>query len=171
MSAPRLDQNQVSHRGRGKRSSLGRHLITDTCSLSVQGRGSRSWSLVDWIVCCVWKSNCWNILWLLDFSMFVFQTSQFLMICLDKVCWDGDRTGRESRGWGRFWMSKVTSRSQLRVGNWRISERGTGGSCTLNVSTEHPYLSTRISYSLLNWRRSDVVHVSGSYTTWFGSPS
>ena len=36
---------------------------------------SRSWTLEDLTDFCVWKPNCWNILWLLDFSMFVFQGS------------------------------------------------------------------------------------------------
>ena len=50
------------------------------------------------IVGCVWKTNCWSILWWLDFSRFVFQGSQFLMICALRRWQDG----RESPGWGRW---------------------------------------------------------------------
>ena len=55
---------------------------TDSWSLSVQDLTSRSWTLVTLMVCCLSKPNCWNILWLLDFPMFVVQGSHFLMICL-----------------------------------------------------------------------------------------
>ena len=61
-------------------------------TLSEQGRGSRSCIHVTGIVFCAWKVNSWSILWLLDFWVFVFQTSLCLIICLDRVRWDGGIT-------------------------------------------------------------------------------
>ncbi len=58
---------------------------TDWWVLSAQGLGSRSWTLVTLIVCCLWNTNCWSILWLLYFPVFVDQGSQFLMIC--RISW------------------------------------------------------------------------------------
>ncbi len=76
-------------------------LQMNSWTLSVQDLGSRSWTLETLMVSCLWKSNCYSILWLFDFPMFVVQGSHFLMICLDSVYCDGDMTGRESPDWGR----------------------------------------------------------------------
>jgi hypothetical protein len=109
-------------------------------------------------------------MWLLDFPTSVVQGSHFLMICLDSVRCDGGMTGRESPGWGRSWMCSLTLWRHLRGDKRIVSEGESGGSCTVKVScTTHPYLSTRVTYSLLRCRRWGVVHVSGSWTNWFGS--
>ena len=76
----------------------------DSWVLFTQGLGSRSWIVVVLMDGCVWKTNCWIILWLFDFPVLVVQDSQFLMICLDSVRCDGDKTARESPGWGRSWI-------------------------------------------------------------------
>ena len=54
--------------------------ITDGWVLSAQGSGWRSWVLVGCTECSERNDNCSIILWLLDFSMVIFQNSQFLMI-------------------------------------------------------------------------------------------
>jgi hypothetical protein len=87
------------------------------CALSAQGRGIRSWTLVAGILFCSWEANCWNILVLLDFLIFVFQISQVLIICIDRTRWDGGITGRESPGWGGFWFrTLVLCRYELLLG-------------------------------------------------------
>ena len=78
---------------------------TGTWKMSVQGRGQVLPYMSSGSFFVTWEDNWWSILWLLDFWMFVFQTSQFHIIYLDRTCcqWDGDITGRESPGWVVSW--------------------------------------------------------------------
>jgi hypothetical protein len=106
--------------------------------------------------------------------MFVFQGSQFLIICLDRTRWDDDKTVRVSPGWGDSWFHTLVLWRQWRGGNRRHSEGEvwTTGSCTVyNSLIMHLCLLTRTSYSIFKCSRWEAVHVSGSCTTWFWSQS
>ncbi len=127
-------------------------MVGQTCNHwhSDTGRGSRSCVLVSFIFYCVWKTNCWIILWLLDFWMFVFQDSHFLIISLEfrKDTWQRwqDRltiirqldfntqridpairfpytTGRESPGWGDSWFYMLFFWSPSRRNSESLSQR------------------------------------------------
>ncbi len=111
------------------------------CAWSAQGRGIRSWTLVAGILFCTWEANCWSILVLLDFLIFVFQISQVLIICIDRTRWDGGITGRESPGWGGSWFRTLVLCRYWRGGNRRHSE---GGSV--------PFFSVAFTMAVSTWR-------------------
>jgi len=128
---PRLEKNQVSQSGSGKRSSCVRHLIWHwKTGFQVRVREGFLQCLIPFHVMCyhgwvcivyTWPPEGWDLgrlyperivgriklgvqgssVVLWELSMVTFQGWQYFMIWRDKVCWDGDRTG-ESPGWGCF---------------------------------------------------------------------
>ena len=200
IDTPRLEKDKVPHSGRGKRSSIGRLLMwlrktkyfqvsvrvgfspgsivsiswgrTDAWALSTQGRGSRSWTLVSWIVCYVWKVN------LLEYPVVV----RLFNVCFPNlpVSHDLSRQGVLRRCQNRsriprlrllfnayIGLVKVFERrrkKKIRGGNRRVLHR----EHFLHEASVYIYEDTT-AYSLLSWSRWGVVHVSRSCTTWFGS--
>ena len=163
MGTPRLWQNQVSHRGMGNRSSWERVWIwvmkavvfqvnmsvgfspdsiviiscasTEDWSLTTEGRGFKSCSLVAWKVFGVRKAYCSNIHVLIRVfevvSIFVFQSGQVLMSWRDKVRWDGGWTFRGSPGWGSSILRVVAEWRLVRGGKRSMFDGGAGGSWTV----------------------------------------
>jgi len=84
-------------------------------------------------------------MWLLDFAMFVFQISQFLIICLDKIPWDGTWTGLKSPGCQSEVAPEDVHWSCKGVWEWAIGESWMGeqdglAPCTFPVHSIHDYL-------------------------------
>ena len=163
MGTHRLWQNQVSHRGMGKLSSWERGWIwlmkavvfqvsmclgfspgsiaiiscanTEGWSLTAQGRGFKSCSLVARKVFGVRRANCSSIRVLIRVfeavSIFVFKSGHALMSWRDKVRWDGGWTFRGSPGWGSSILRVVAEWRLVRGGKWSMFDGGAGGSWTV----------------------------------------
>jgi hypothetical protein len=159
MGTPRLWQNQVSHRGMGKRSSWERGWIwlmkvvvfqvsmcvgfspgsiviiscanTEGWSLTAQGRGFKSFSIVEWKSFGVRRPNFSSIRVLIrvfeTLSIFVFHSGHALMSWRDKVRWDGGWTLHSSPGWGSSILCVVTEWRLVRGDRWSILDGGAGG--------------------------------------------
>ncbi len=104
---------------------------TEGWSLTVQGRGFKSCSLVVWKVFGVWRTNSSNIHVLIHvWSIFVFQSGHALMSWRDKVHWDGGWTLRGSPDWGSSILCVVGMKGSegwqmkyVRRGRWRVLDR------------------------------------------------
>jgi hypothetical protein len=163
MGTPRLWQNQVSHRGMGKRSSWEQGWIwlrkavvfqvsmyvgfspgsiviiscpnTEGWSLTAQGRGFKSCSLVVWKNFVVRRANCSSIRVLIRvfeaLSIFVFKSGHVLISWRDKVRWDGGWTSRGSPGWGSSILRVVAEWRLVRGDRWSMLHGGAGGSWTV----------------------------------------
>ena len=102
--------------------------------------------------------------------MVVFRVDHDFMSWRCMVRWEGDRTGRDSPGWGSSILCEVVEWRLVRGGKWSVSDGGPGGSWTLKNSWISQFKSVvSFRYSCLSWRMWGRVHVSGSYTFWFGN--
>ncbi len=188
MGTPRLWQNQVSHRGMGKWSSWERDWIwlmkdvvfqvsmsvgfspgsitiiscanTEGWSLTVQGRGFKSRSLVTWKVFGVWRTNWSSILVLIlvfeVLSVFVFQSGHDLMSSRDKVRWDDGWTFHGSPAWGSSILHVVSEWRLVRGGNWSMLDGGSGGSWTVMNSWMSSLKSFKsFLYSCRSWIKDE----------------
>ncbi len=121
-------------------------------SLTAQGRGFKSCSLVVWKVFGVRRANCSSILVLirvfetLSISIFVFQSGHDLMSWRDKVRWDGGWTLHSSPGWGSSILRVVAEWRLVRGGRWSMLDY----TFIMNQS-----IKRRLKRRLIYWYRWD----------------